>query len=142
MKGSRIIFMTDAALVRLVQKDPLLVGVSVLIIDEAHERSLNTDLVLGIAKQLASHPTRGDSFHIVVASATINPKPFVQYFTGHDSKEALDRHVLNVEGRTFPVDVEYKPSKHGGLRLCLIDHIIPTLTETMEVRTHFMLWYD
>ena len=133
VRGSRIIFMTDAALVRLVQKDPLLVGVSVLIIDEAHERSLNTDLVLGIAKQLASNPARTDSFHVVVASATIDPKPFVEYFTGDHSQKALDRYVLHVEGRTFPVDVEYKPYKDGGLRLRISDHVIPVLRETMEV---------
>jgi HrpA-like RNA helicase len=125
--------MTDAALVRRVQKDPLLSGVSVLIIDEAHERSLNTDLVLGISKQLASNPERPNPLHVVIASATIDPKPFVQYFKGDHSNEALERHVLDVKGRVFPVDVEYKPFKDGGLRLRIPDHVIPVLRETMEV---------
>lgn len=48
--GSRIMLMTDAALVKAAQQDPVLSQVSVLMIDEAHERSLNTDLVLGLAK--------------------------------------------------------------------------------------------
>jgi HrpA-like RNA helicase len=107
--GVRILFMTDAALVKRVQHDPSLSGVSVLIVDEAHERSLNTDLVLGIAKQIRAE--RPDDFHVVVASATIDPKPFVHFFTGGgaDMKRVMQRHVLECEGRVFPVTLENKP---------------------------------
>lgn len=123
--------MTDAALVRMVQHDPLLQGVSVLVVDEAHERSLNTDLVLGIAKQIRG--ARPDDFHVVVASATIDPRPFVRYFVEEgDTKDAMARHVLEAEGRVFPVDLEYRPHKQGGTRIRLPDHVIPILVEALE----------
>lgn len=101
-------FMTDAALVKRVQHDQTLSGVSVLIVDEAHERSLNTDLVLGIAKQIRAE--RPDDFHVVVASATIDPKPFVHFFiSGSADERVMQRHVLECEGRVFPVGLENKP---------------------------------
>lgn len=134
VKGSRIIFMTDAALVRLVQRDPLLTSVSVLIIDEAHERSLNTDLVLGIAKQIMQDHRRQETFHVVVASATIDPKPFVKFFTGEPTGAAREKHVLDVEGRTFDVTLEYKPiwCHEGRLQIATRD-LIGAVTEAMEV---------
>ena len=93
--------MTDSSLVRMAQKDANLMKVSVLIIDEAHERSLNTDLVLGIAKLVRKN--RKEDFHVVVASATIDPKPFLDFFFSESSVSK----PLIVPGRTFPVEVEY-----------------------------------
>lgn len=122
--------MTDAALVKMVQRDPLLQGVSVLIVDEAHERSLNTDLVLGIAKQVRAE--RPDDFHVVVASATIDPRPFVNYFVGRNDEEAMKRYVLEAKGRVFPVSTENKPHKQGGCRIRIPDHLIPVLVEALE----------
>ena len=99
IEGKKIMLMTDAALVRMAQDDRLLSKVSVLIIDEAHERSLNTDLVLGIAKQIRLY--RPDNFHIIIASATIDPEPFLDFFFGKAPSEA--RSPLHVKGRMFDV---------------------------------------
>ena len=88
--GKRIMLMTDAALVKKAQND-MLSEVSVLIIDEAHERSLNTDLVMGIAKTIREK--RGDNFYVIIASATIEPSDFVKHFKGDDNT-------------VFPVQVE------------------------------------
>lgn len=54
----------------------------------AHERSLNTDIVLGIAKRIRAMPARADDFHVVVASATIDPRAFVSFFAGEDASVA------------------------------------------------------
>ena len=92
---------SDSSLVRMAQNDVHLKHISVLIIDEAHERSLNTDMVLGIAKLVRQK--RPEEFYVVIASATIDPKPFLEFFFGKISLY----HPLKVPGRTFPVEVEY-----------------------------------
>jgi HrpA-like RNA helicase len=98
-EGSKIMLMTDASLISRSQDDSNLSDVGVLIIDEAHERSLNTDLVIGIAKRIRER--RPHDFYIVIASATIDPKPFLAYYFGE--KESLNKTALNVKGRTFQV---------------------------------------
>eukprot|EP01043_Picozoa_sp_COSAG02_P034945 COSAG02_NODE_2473_length_8740_cov_335.972688_1_plen_2244_part_00 len=101
-QGTRIMLMTDASFISMAQRDTLLSKLSVLIIDEAHERSLNTDIVLGIARRVRQ--VRQDDFHVVVASATIDPQAFVDFF-GHSAS------VLNVPGRTHDVTLEYLPGE-------------------------------
>jgi HrpA-like RNA helicase len=128
--GSRIMFMTDAALIKMVQRDPELAGVSVLIIDEAHERSLCTDIVLGIAHSLLRR--RPEDFHVVVASATIDPAPFVRFYTKCHTPATLQKHVLKVDGRVFPVSVAYKPHPDGGSQLRIADHVVPALHDALE----------
>ena len=95
VSGTDIMFMTDAALIRESQRDPALTRVRVLIIDEAHERSLNTDIVLGMSKLLLKQ--RPDDFYVVIASATIDPARFLQFFDR--SRNA----PLIVEGRVFSI---------------------------------------
>ncbi|CAF4316572.1 unnamed protein product, partial [Rotaria sp. Silwood2] len=74
--GTDVMFMTDAALVRESQRDPKLKRVHILLIYEAHERFLNTDIVLGIAKLLLAQ--RPDDFYVVIASVTIDSARFLQ----------------------------------------------------------------
>ena len=79
MQGSKITLMTDAMLIQQLRGgDQTLKHISVLMIDEAHERSLNTDIVLGIAKLIKKQ--RPDDFYVIIASATIDPKPFLDFF--------------------------------------------------------------
>ena len=99
VKGKEIMLMTDSALVKLSQNDSELKEISVLMIDEAHERNLNTDIVLGIAKLLRAK--RPDNFYVVIASATIDPKPFLDFFEKHEGTS------LDVPGRTFPMVRSY-----------------------------------
>lgn len=94
---TKIMFMTDHILLNECLKDRSLSKYSCIIIDEAHERSIYTDLLLGLVKQCLE--SRKD-LRVVITSATIDPKIFVEYFGGMDKCP-----VLKVSGRTFPVDV-------------------------------------
>lgn len=117
--------MTDASLVRMAQRDQTLKQVTVLIIDEAHERSLNTDLVIGLSKLVMQK--RPHDFYVVIASATIDERPFLNYYFGNGP---LHKTALKVPGRVFPVTKEYKPPKAQDdvLGTFLIEQVVDTLT--------------
>lgn len=95
---SYIKLMTDGILLAEIQRDPELRQYDTLIIDEAHERSLNIDFLLGYLKQLL--PRRPD-LKLIITSATIDLESFSRHFDGAP--------VIEVSGRTFPVDVIYRP---------------------------------
>ena len=97
-KHSHIKVMTDGILLAEIQNDPFLQQYDTLIIDEAHERSLNIDFILGYLKQLL--PKRPD-LKIIITSATIDPERFAKHFE--------DAPILEVSGRTYPVEVRYRP---------------------------------
>ena len=90
--------MTDGILLAELQGDRLLRQYDTLVIDEAHERSLNVDFLLGYLKQLL--PRRPD-LKVVITSATIDPGRFAAHFD--------DAPVVEVSGRTYPVEVRYRP---------------------------------
>ncbi|MYW01273.1 ATP-dependent RNA helicase HrpA [Streptomyces sp. SID3343] len=90
--------MTDGILLAEVQNDRMLRQYDTLIIDEAHERSLNIDFLLGYLKQLL--PRRPD-LKVIITSATIDPERFSQHFD--------DAPIIEVSGRTYPVEVRYRP---------------------------------
>jgi ATP-dependent helicase HrpA len=90
--------MTDGILLAEIQRDRMLARYDTLIIDEAHERSLNVDFILGYLKQLL--PQRPD-LKVIITSATIE--------TGRFSRHFGDAPVIEVSGRTFPVEVRYRP---------------------------------
>ena len=90
--------MTDGILLAEIQSDRLLTQYDTLIIDEAHERSLNIDFVLGYLKQLL--PRRRD-LKVIITSATIDPERFSRYFD--------DAPVIEVSGRSYPVEIRYRP---------------------------------
>jgi ATP-dependent helicase HrpA len=90
--------MTDGILLAELTNDRMLWQYDTLIIDEAHERSLNIDFILGYLKQLL--PRRPD-LKVIVTSATIDPERFSQHFGGAP--------IVEVSGRTFPVEVRYSP---------------------------------
>jgi ATP-dependent helicase HrpA len=99
--------MTDGILLAETQGDRLLAAYDTLIIDEAHERSLNIDFLLGYLKQLL--PRRPD-LKVIVTSATLDAERFSRHF-GANGKPAP---VIEVSGRMFPVDVRYRPLKTAG----------------------------
>ena len=94
---TRVLYMTDHTLLNECIADPEFSKYSCLIIDEAHERSLSTDLLLAFIKQCL--PSRSD-LKVIITSATIDPHLFVRFF-GDDCP------VITVPGRTYPVDVVY-----------------------------------
>ena len=90
--------MTDGILLAEIQRDPRLLRYDTLILDEAHERSLNIDFLMGYLHQLL--PRRPD-LKVVVTSATIDPGRFAANFGGAP--------VVEVSGRTYPVEIRYRP---------------------------------
>src|SRR6266536_3523345 len=96
--GTLVKLMTDGILLAELQRDRMLRRYDTLIVDEAHERNLNVDFILGYLKRLL--PRRGD-LKVVITSATIDPERFSRHFGGAP--------VVEVSGRTYPVEVRYRP---------------------------------
>ncbi|GAA2533461.1 ATP-dependent RNA helicase HrpA [Winogradskya humida] len=95
--------MTDGILLAEIQHDRMLRRYDTLIIDEAHERSLNIDFILGYLRQLL--PQRPD-LKLIITSATIETQRFAEHFSDAAGKPAP---VIEVSGRTYPVEVRYRP---------------------------------
>lgn len=104
-ESSYVKLMTDGILLAETQGDKFLNAYDTIIIDEAHERSLNIDFLLGYLKQLL--PKRPD-LKIIVTSATIDADRFSSHFNGAP--------VIEVSGRTFPVEIRYRPLGVAGFR--------------------------
>ncbi|MDC4232442.1 DUF3418 domain-containing protein [Actinomyces sp. B33] len=103
--------MTDGILLAEIQSDPLLRRYDTLIIDEAHERSLNIDFILGYLARLL--PMRPD-LKVVITSATIDSARFAEHFGAWEGAPGRGRliapaPVIEVSGRTFPVEIRYRP---------------------------------
>ncbi len=101
--AGRMKVMTDGILLAELQRDRLLEKYDTIIIDEAHERSLNIDFLLGYLRQLL--PRRPD-LKVVITSATIDVQRFAEHFAAADGSPAP---VIEVSGRTYPVEVRYRP---------------------------------
>ncbi|HEY7883483.1 MAG TPA: ATP-dependent RNA helicase HrpA [Cellvibrionaceae bacterium] len=114
--------MTDGILLAEIQQDPFLNRYDTLIIDEAHERSLNIDFLLGYLKQLL--PKRPD-LKLIITSATID----VQRFSEHFNRAP----VIEVSGRTYPVDVWYRPTFDSEDNS---DSVQPILDAIGEIHDH------
>lgn len=95
--------MTDGILLAETQTDRFLDQYEVIIVDEAHERSLNIDFLLGYLKRLL--PKRPD-LRLIITSATIDTERFASHFANNPEDTVP---VIHVEGRTYPVDIQYKP---------------------------------
>ncbi|MBN9605035.1 MAG: ATP-dependent RNA helicase HrpA [Actinomycetales bacterium] len=95
--------MTDGVLLAEIHRDPELRRYDAIIIDEAHERSLTIDFLLGYLKRLL--PRRPD-LKLVITSATIDPESFARHFADAEGEPAP---VVEVSGRTYPVEIRYRP---------------------------------
>ncbi len=100
--GASVKLMTDGILLAETQNDPLLRAYDTLIIDEAHERSLNIDFLLGYLRQIL--PQRPD-LKVIVTSATIDADRFAQHFASRLGPAP----VITVSGRLFPVEQRWRP---------------------------------
>ncbi|MAC20892.1 MAG: ATP-dependent RNA helicase HrpA [Phycisphaerae bacterium] len=117
---TRIKLMTDGILLAETARDRDLLAYDTIIVDEAHERSLNIDFLLGYLKRLL--PRRPD-LKVVVTSATIDPERFSRHFNGAP--------IISVEGRTHPVDLRYRPpsTESGDPDDALIQGILEGIRE-------------
>ena len=96
---TKIIYMTDGIFLRYLLSDNLLNDFSVIMIDEAHERSIQTDIIFGIIKKLIE---KRDDLRIIISSATLSTLKFKNYFS--------EAEIIKVPGRRFPVDIYYTKS--------------------------------
>lgn len=101
--NSKVIYMTDHCLLQHYMKDENLSGISCIIVDEAHERSLNTDLLLALIKNLLRQKP---DLRLVIMSATADANQLAEYFFGCGT--------FQVVGRNFPVDIRYFPCASEG----------------------------
>ncbi|GAA1347527.1 ATP-dependent RNA helicase HrpA [Falsarthrobacter nasiphocae] len=122
-RATRVKLMTDGILLAEIQHDPLLTKYGAIIVDEAHERSLNIDFLLGYLRRIM--PQRPD-LKIVITSATIDPERFAAHFAAGAAETAAEESggsssgsggddgpalapIIEVSGRTFPVEIRYRP---------------------------------
>ena len=96
--STRVKVMTDGILLSELSRDKLLRDYEVIIIDEAHERSLNIDFLLGYLKEVMG---KRPELKVIITSATIDPQSFAAHFD--------DAPIIEVAGRTYPVEVRYRP---------------------------------
>ncbi|KAL7799870.1 P-loop containing nucleoside triphosphate hydrolase protein [Trichoderma ceciliae] len=115
--STRIKFLTDALLIREALADPLLSRYSVIMVDEAHERSISTDILLGLLKKIRK---KRPELRIIVSSATLQAEEFLKFFTvgpGQETQKEEDGRppeeiatIVSLEGRTYPIDILYLDS--------------------------------
>nr|VDD48827.1 unnamed protein product [Brassica oleracea] len=106
-------FLTDGVLIREMMEDPLLTKYSVIMVDEAHERSISTDILLGLLKKIQR---RRPELRLIISSATIEAKAMFNFFNTSKKRQApegstqgpkLEPAILSVEGRGFSVKIHY-----------------------------------
>ncbi len=109
---TKLKIMTDGILLMELKADPLLKKYSVILVDEAHERSLNIDFILGLLKNILAER---DDFKVIISSATINTEIFSTFFNNAP--------VVSISSRVFPVDTIYKPLTQANSEEELVDTI-------------------
>lgn len=110
-------YMTDGMLLREFMTEPDLAGYSALMIDEAHERTVHTDILLALVKDLARE--RPD-LKLLISSATMNAEKFAQYFD--------DAPIFNIPGRRYPVDIYYTPAPEAN-------YLAAAITTVFQIHT-------
>lgn len=122
--------MTDGILLAEMQRDRFLNKYDTIIIDEAHERSLNIDFLLGYLKRLL--PKRPD-LKVIITSATIDPESFAAHFADADGNPAP---IIEVSGRTYPVEIRYRPLAFEAGGKVVDQDPLDGLTEAIEELMH------
>ncbi|KAL4173138.1 hypothetical protein KRP22_008293 [Phytophthora ramorum] len=130
---TKIKFVTDGLLLRETMRDPLLSRYSVVMLDEAHERNLETDLLLGLIKKIQR---KRPDLRVIIASATLQVDTFVKFFRSRKKENQQDEGLMSsmpalkdvvavsVEGRQFPVDIEYLQEPCGDYLQKAIDTVL------------------
>ncbi|XP_076311391.1 putative ATP-dependent RNA helicase DHX35 isoform X7 [Tachypleus tridentatus] len=105
-KVTKIKYMTEGTLVREMMADPLLNSYSVIMVDEAHERSVYTDILLGLLRKIIR---KRPDLRIIISSATLEAEILRNFFNTNESKNSSKdtATIISIEGRNFPVDIHY-----------------------------------
>ena len=119
-QDTKIKIMTDGILLQEIKADPMLSKYSVIIVDEAHERSLNIDFILGLLKRILEERSE---FKVIISSATLNTAVFSQYFGACP--------VIKIDTKIYPVDVRYVPLPEDNEER-LLDSIEKIITGSVE----------
>ena len=110
-------YMTEGILIREMMKDPLLKSYSVIMVDEVHERTLFTDIVLGLLKKIIR---KRPELRLIISSATIELNLFTKYFT----QDGISINFLSIHGRTYPVEIFYTQEPVSDYLRSAIDTVI------------------
>jgi RNA helicase HrpA len=120
-RDTKIVIMTDGILLQEVKGNPYLSDYDIIMVDEAHERSLNIDFILGLLKGILRE--RSD-LKIVISSATINAAVFSEYFDGCP--------IVSIDARMFPVEVLYRPPEFLHDFTAVLEEIVEIMVEIEE----------
>ncbi|KAF7552972.1 hypothetical protein G7046_g7240 [Stylonectria norvegica] len=133
--ATRIKFLTDGLLVREALVDPLLTRYSVIMVDEAHERSISTDILLGLLKKIRK---KRPDLRIIISSATLQAREFLDFFSENNDdqtqKGAAEAKpeigaIVSLEGRTYPIDILYLESPAE-------DYVEKAIDVVFDIHTH------
>ncbi|PNY27970.1 ATP-dependent RNA helicase DHX35 [Tolypocladium capitatum] len=128
--ATRVKFLTDGLLIREALVDPLLSRYSVIMVDEAHERSISTDILLGLLKKIRK---KRPELRIIISSATLQAEGFLKFFTRSSDEQAPKEDgekkddvgkIVSLEGRTYPIDVLYLESPADNYLERAIDTVL------------------
>ncbi|KAI5863430.1 P-loop containing nucleoside triphosphate hydrolase protein [Durotheca rogersii] len=131
--ATRIKFLTDGLLIREALVDPLLSRYAVIMVDEAHERSISTDILLGLLKKIRK---RRPELRIIISSATLQAEDYLRFFSqqpeNRESREGVTGSIgsiISLEGRMYPVDVLY-------LEAPTEDYVEKAISTVFDIHTH------
>lgn len=125
--NTRIKIMTDGILLQELKLDPILSKYSVIMVDEAHERSLNIDFILGLLKNILE---KRPDLKVIISSATINTKTFSKFFNNCK--------IVSIKSRTYPVQVKYLPITTNNN----IDEIVDTIVSIVNFKIKNFVKHD
>ncbi|KXS12668.1 putative ATP-dependent RNA helicase DHX35 [Gonapodya prolifera JEL478] len=129
---TRIKYLTDGMLLREMMVEPLLQQYSVVMVDEAHERSLNTDIVVGLLKKVMR---KRQDLRVIVSSATLDAQQFRDFFISGETIAEEETAILTLDGRVFPVDVHFRLEPCSDYLLATVDAVVKihTLEEVGDI---------